>query len=43
MRRKKANHQAHVFAGPLSPGEALILQYLSKCWKWYFESYNRPL
>ena len=33
---------AHVFAGPLSPGEALIVQYLSKCWKWYFESRNRP-
>ena len=27
-----------VFAVPLSQGEALNVQYLSKCWKWYFES-----
>ena len=28
---------AHVFAGPLNPGEALMVQYLSKCWRWGFE------
>ena len=32
---------SHVFAGPLSPGEALIVQYLSKYWRWCFESLKK--
>ena len=32
----------HVFPGPLNPGEALIVQYLSKCWRWCFQSQKRP-
>ena len=31
----------HVFAGPMSPGKALTVQYLSRCWSWCFESWNR--
>ena len=27
----------HVFLGPLNPGEALMVQYLRKCWRWGFE------
>ena len=30
-----------MFAGPLNPGATLIVQYLSKCWPWCFESWNR--
>ena len=32
------SNETHVFAGPLNPGEGLIVQYLSKCWRWCFES-----
>ena len=28
------NSHPHVFAGPLSPGEALVVHYLRKCWRW---------
>ena len=31
---RSVNPKAHVFVGPLNPGETLIVQYLSNCWRW---------
>ena len=35
--KKEAKCLSHMFAGPLNPGEALMVQYLSKCWRWGYE------
>ena len=37
-RTDKGNPCAHVFAGPLNPGEPLFVKYLRKWWRWEIKS-----